>query len=90
MAAFSATAAQAGTPVSFNASTSSDPDGTIAAYAWSFGDGSSQTTSSPLSTHVYATAGNYTATLTVTDDSGCSTALVFTGQTASSVGLRRR
>ena len=86
VAAFSATAAQAGTPVSFNASTSSDPDGTIAAYAWSFGDGSSQTTSSPLSTHVYATAGSYTATLTVTDDSGCSTALVFTGQTASCNG----
>jgi 6-phosphogluconolactonase len=85
-AAFSATAAQAGTATSFNASTSSDPDGTIATYAWSFGDGSSETTMSPLVTHVYSTAGSYTATLTVTDDSGCSTAFVFTGQTASCNG----
>ena len=86
VAAFSATAAQAGTQTSFNASTSSDLDATIATYAWSFGDGSSETTMSPLVTHVYSTAGSYTATLTVTDDSGCSTAFVFTGQTASCNG----
>jgi hypothetical protein len=31
---------------------------------------------------VYARAGSYTVGLTVTDDAGCSTAFLFTGQTA--------
>jgi PKD domain/Divergent InlB B-repeat domain len=55
----------------FDASGSSDPDDAIANYAWSFGDGTSgggQTTS-----HTYPKAGNYTATLTVTDNAGAST-----------------
>ncbi len=54
--------------VSFNGSGSSDPDGSIVSYAWNFGDGS---TGSGVSTsHTYNSAGNYTATLIVTDDSG--------------------
>jgi hypothetical protein len=85
-AAFSVTAARPGSPTSFDASASRDPDGSIARYAWSFGDGSSQTTSSPSVAHVYAKPGNYTAKLTVTDDIGCSTAVVFTGLTASCNG----
>ena len=46
---------------------SSDPDGTIASYAWDFGDGSSGTGSSPV--HPYAASGkeHMTAILTVTD-----------------------
>jgi hypothetical protein len=38
---------------------------------------------SPSVTHTYATPNAYTVTLTVTDEAGCSTAPVFTGQTAS-------
>jgi hypothetical protein len=86
VAAFSATAEQAGTPTPFNASASSDPDGTVALHTWSFGDGATQTTMPPLVTHVYANGGTFTAKLTVTDDAGCTTALVFTGQTASCNG----
>jgi len=47
-----------------------DTDGTIASYAWNFGDGSSGSGSAP--THVYRVAGTYTATLTITDNQGAT------------------
>ncbi len=56
--------------VTFNGSTSSDPDGTINSYAWTFGDG---TTSSGVAvTKTYTTAGSYAAILTVTDNQGAT------------------
>jgi PKD repeat protein len=55
---------------SFDASGSVDSDGTIANYSWAFGDGTSG--SSQVAKHTYATAGNYTVTLTVTDDRGAT------------------
>ena len=57
-----------GTPVQFNGSGSSDPDGTVTGYLWNFGDGTTATTVSP--THAYVAAGTYTVQLTVTDNSG--------------------
>lgn len=57
-----------GLPVQFDSTGSSDPDGTIVAYDWDFGDGNTGTGSNP--THTYATAGAYNVTLTVTDDNG--------------------
>jgi PKD repeat protein len=54
--------------VAFDGSESRDPDGSIAGYAWDFGDG--QTGSGVTPHHLYAFAGTYTATLTVTDDDG--------------------
>ncbi len=54
--------------VQFTGSTSNDPDGSIASYAWSFGDGGTATTANPART--YSTAGNYSARLIVTDDDG--------------------
>jgi YD repeat-containing protein len=54
--------------ITFNGSGSSDPDGTIAAYYWNFGDGTSATTANP--SHTYTNSGVFTATLTVTDNSG--------------------
>ncbi|HYU90630.1 MAG TPA: PKD domain-containing protein, partial [Gemmatimonadales bacterium] len=47
-------------------STSSDPDGTIASYAWTFGDGATATTQNP--SHTYLAGGTFTVTLTVTDN----------------------
>ena len=51
---------------------SADSDGTIASFAWDFGDGQSGTDENP--SHTYASAGTYTITLTVTDDGGLSNA----------------
>jgi len=47
--------------VNFNATGSTDPDGTIVAYAWEFGDGATATTANP--SHAYTTPGEYVATL---------------------------
>jgi hypothetical protein len=81
-ASFSANAAPAGSPSAFDGSASSDPDGSVARYDWSFGDGTSAPNAGPGPAHTYATAGRYTVTLQVTDDAGCSFAGLFTGQTA--------
>jgi PKD repeat protein len=53
-------------------STSSDPDGPIASYSWTFGDATSSTLQNP--SHTYATGGTYTVTLTVTDPQGATNA----------------
>ena len=52
--------------VSFDASSSSDSDGSITSYAWNFGDG--DTASGQFITHVFAASGTYSVTLTVTDN----------------------
>jgi hypothetical protein len=50
--------------------TASYDDGTIVAYAWDFGDGT--TGSGGVVSHTYTQAGSYQARLTVTDDDGAS------------------
>jgi hypothetical protein len=55
----------AGVPVSFDGLGSVDPGGDVLFYSWDFGDGSSGTGAQP--THVYATNGQYSAVLSVTD-----------------------
>ena len=59
----------------FNASASYDPDGNITSYIWNFGDGNITETTEPIITHSYSSAGNYTVTLTVTDDEGAKITL---------------
>ncbi|MBK7822196.1 MAG: PKD domain-containing protein [Tessaracoccus sp.] len=53
--------------VEFDASGSSDPDGSIASVSWDFGDDSAAVTGEKVS-HTYAAAGEYQVTVTVTDD----------------------
>ena len=70
-AQFTASTDQGSAPLSvtFDGSPSTD-DGTIATYAWDFGDG--ETGDAATITHTYTDAGTYTAQLTVTDDEGLS------------------
>jgi len=49
-----------------------DPDGTLLAYDWDFGDGSVATPSGPSVSHRYDRTGNYTVRCTVTDPYGDS------------------
>lgn len=82
IASFSNPRARPGVPVAFNATASTDPDGTVSRYDWGFGDQSSAANAGPTPRHAYRKPGTYPVTLTLTDNEGCSTALVFTGQTA--------
>ena len=54
--------------VQVDGSGSADPDGSITAYAWDFGDGA--TTTGATAGHTYAAAGTYDVRLTVTDNRG--------------------
>jgi PKD repeat protein len=72
---------QAPAALTFSGASSSDPDGTVAAYAWDFGDGSSSTSASPG--HTFSTAGTFTVRLTVSDNQGA------TATTATSVTVIR-
>ncbi len=56
--------------LAFDASNSSDSDGTLVGYAWDFGDGSTGT--GVKVSHTYAATGTYSVTLIVTDDAGDS------------------
>jgi hypothetical protein len=54
--------------ITFDASGSSDTDGSIVSYVWGFGDGT--TGLGKTTTHSYEAEGAYTVSLTVTDDNG--------------------
>ena len=58
--------------VKFVGSNSYDTDGVVTNYLWDFGDGTNSTLANP--TKVYTTAGTYTATLLVTDNSNGTSA----------------
>jgi PKD repeat protein len=66
-----------GLPASFSGATSSDPypGGSISSYSWSWGDGT-PVGSGVAPTHTYAAPGEYTVTLTVTDNYGLTSAPV--------------
>lgn len=86
-AAFTATPGGPGTATSFDAAAAADGDGAIARFDWDFGDGTPALANGGATpTHVYPSPGTYDATLTVTDNEGCSTGFVYTGQTASCNG----
>jgi subtilisin len=63
----------------FDASDSSDPDGSITSYAWNFGNGA--TSSGMTTSTTYAAGGTYTVVLTVTDNGSA------TGLTSKSISV---
>jgi PKD repeat protein len=69
-AAFTAT--PNGLQAAVNGSSSTDTDGTIAAYSWDFGDGSTDLVTTATANHTYLAAGTYSVTLTVTDNQGAT------------------
>jgi PKD repeat protein len=57
-----------GSLLQFDGSASCDPDGIIVTYLWTFGDNTTATIPQPVQR--YSQEGNYSVTLTVTDDQG--------------------
>lgn len=82
VAEFTAAPLKTGSPVNFDATGSTDSDGTIARYDWDFGDGTVLADGGPTPSHDYAQPGAYQVKVTLTDNEGCSTAFTYTGQTA--------
>ena len=72
--------------VNFDGSGSSDPDGDALTWLWTFGDGQSSSTSTPTTQHQYNSTGSFTASLTVRDARGATSApvtvLITVGNTA--------
>jgi chitodextrinase len=69
-------------PITFNATESYDLDGVIVTYFWEFGDGRND--SGIIVEHDYQSEGNFTVTLTVTDDDGA------TDNTSATIMVLRR
>jgi DNA/RNA endonuclease G (NUC1) len=64
-----------GTSATFDASSSLDPNGSIASYAWDFGDGS--TGSGASISHTFKQDGSFTVRVTVTDNDGLTDSATF-------------
>ncbi|OLF12745.1 glycosyl hydrolase [Actinophytocola xinjiangensis] len=74
--------------VQFSSAGSTDPDGGPLRYAWAFGDGGTSTAANPA--HTYTANGEFTATLTVTDETGATASAsvrITVGNTAPRVTL---
>jgi PKD repeat protein len=65
-----------GTAIRFDGTHSTDSDGTIASYSWSFGDGTTAT--GATSSKTYTSAGTFTVRLTVTDNKGATASATTT------------
>jgi PKD repeat protein len=70
-------APQAREPIRFNASPSSDPDGSIVAYAWDFDADGQPDASTVIATWSFPAAGTYEVSLRVSDDAGNADTLTF-------------
>jgi len=72
-AAFTATAECAGTATVFADNSTVPGAGLLTGWEWAFGDGATSVQNAP--SHTYAAYGNYSASLTVTTDNGCTDAI---------------
>lgn len=69
--------------ISVDAAGSYDPDGGSFSYWWDYGDGNG--TAGASGTHIYATPGTYTVSITLTDPEGLSASNSFTVTVSPSV-----
>jgi len=74
--------------ITFDASASLAPGGSITSYSWDFGDGVVTTTSNAIITYSYPLDGNYTVQLTVTDNGGLTGISVAVIQVLKEVDFR--
>lgn len=63
-------ATEIGVPINFNSTGSTDPDGSVVAYSWDFGDGQSSASANP--SHIYLSPDIYTVVLMVSDNDGAT------------------
>lgn len=70
------TALVTGRKVTVDGTASTDPDGSVDGYAWSWGDGQSGT--GATTSHSFVDDGSYRVSLTVTDDDGAQVSLTKT------------
>ncbi|MDO8435789.1 MAG: lamin tail domain-containing protein, partial [bacterium] len=61
-----------GQEITFDASSSTDSDGSIAYFIWDFGDNNTSTTTTSATSHSYSVADNFLINLQVIDDKGTS------------------
>jgi hypothetical protein len=65
----------------------SNPGGSVAAFAWQFGDGSPDVTNTAgIADHTFPRYGTYKVTLTTTNQGGCADQVVYTGHSATCTG----
>jgi PKD repeat protein len=69
-AAFSAPTCTVNVPCTFDGTDSTDSDGNVTGWSWTFSEGGPQ--SGPSVSNMYRTEGSHTATLTVTDNLGAT------------------
>jgi DNA-binding beta-propeller fold protein YncE len=74
----------AGSESTLSGAPSVDEDGAVADWNWDFGDGT--TGSGQIVRHTYQATGDYLVTLSTSDDEGCATHDVYTGQFISCAG----
>jgi len=63
--------------IRFNDSSYTEGANTIQSWQWNFGDGHIETMPAPPFTHTYNSRGNFTVSLKVTDNTGCSDQFVL-------------
>lgn len=85
VARLSVTRAPIGFETTFDASASTIAFGSISQFLWDFGDGTTDVTGSPTTTHTY-TSGSHTASVTAVSTFGTTFGRVFTGQTVMKNG----
>lgn len=64
------TTVKVGVPIRFDAAASTDANGQIVSYTWTFGDGESANETAAFTNHVYARPGSFVVQLTMMDDDG--------------------